>query len=174
MPALPASIRPVPPTRIQLFELLFGVSKMGVAGFQNFGRRSNERLLGGDPIDPALLGKLFMVGKTEAKEKFYSFVRCRLFGFILGLAFALGFGFVFFRFGGYKFCVWRAITFTLEFIEKLLVQSKSLLPGFQFVPGELGLLLVLAKIKLHVNVGHRFSLWRARPGVKTRRGDAAK
>jgi hypothetical protein len=42
-----------------------------------------------------------------------------------------------------------------------------LLPSFQFVAGKLSLFLVLAKIKLHVNVGHRFSLWRACPGVKT-------
>jgi hypothetical protein len=42
-----------------------------------------------------------------------------------------------------------------------------LFPDFQFVAGELGLFLVPAKIELHVNVGHGFSLWRPWPGVKT-------
>jgi hypothetical protein len=33
-----------------------------------------------------------------------------------------------------------------------------LLPNFQFVAGKLGFFLVFAKIELHVNVGHGFSL----------------
>jgi hypothetical protein len=33
-----------------------------------------------------------------------------------------------------------------------------LFPDFQFVAGELGFFFVLAKVELHVNVGHGFSL----------------
>jgi len=106
-----------------------------------------------------------VVREAEAEEKFYSFVRYRSFGFILAFTFAFGFGF--FGFGGYGGRVGRAVSFTFEFVEKLFVQPKGLLPGFQFVAGELGLFLVPAKIELHVNVGHGFSLWRARLGVKT-------
>jgi hypothetical protein len=36
--ALPTGITSIPATLIQLFELLFGVGKMGVSGFQDFGR----------------------------------------------------------------------------------------------------------------------------------------
>src|ERR1700757_2188501 len=106
MAALPTRIVSVPATWMQLLELLFGVRKMGVAGFQNFGRGGNEGLFNGDAIDPALLGEFFVVREAEAEEKFYSFVRCRSFGFILAFTFAFGFGF--FGFGGYGGLVGRS------------------------------------------------------------------
>jgi len=38
MPALPTRIASIPATLIQFFKLLFGVGKLGVAGFEDFWR----------------------------------------------------------------------------------------------------------------------------------------
>ena len=75
---------------------------------------------------------------------------------ILGFRFALSFGF--FGCGGYGFLGGNAVARALEFVEQLFVEAKGLLPDFQFVAGELGFFFVLAKVELHVNVGHGFSL----------------
>ena len=156
MAALPTGIASVPATLIQFFELLFGVGKLGVAGFQDFGRGGLEWVFGGDALDPALLGKLFVVGKAEAKEEFDGFVGFGSFGIVVGFCFA--FCFWFFGFGGYGFRIWGAVAGPFEFVEEFFVQAKGLLPSFQFVTGELGFFLILAKVELHVNVGHGFSL----------------
>jgi hypothetical protein len=141
---------------------------MDVAGLEDFWRGAQEGFFRGDAIDPALFGKFFVVGEAEAEEEFDGFVGLGGFGFVLGFRFAFCLGL--FGFGGYGFGGWSAISGTFEFVEQLFVEAKGLLPSFQFVAGELGFFFVLAKIKLHVNVGHGFSLWRARLGVKTVRG----
>ena len=156
MPALPTRIGSLPATWIQLFELLFGVGKMGVAGFQDFGRGGLEGVFGGDALYPALLGEFFVVGEAETQEEFDGFVGFGGFGFVLGFAFAFGFGF--FGLGGHGFRGWRAVGGAFEFEEQLFVEAKGLLPSFQFVAGKLGFFFVLAKVELHVNVGHGFSL----------------
>ena len=156
MAALPARIAPIPAAWIQLFELLFGVGKMGVAGLRDSWRSGHERLFSGDSIDPALFGEFFVVGKAEAQEEFDGFVGGRGFGLVLGLRFALCFGF--FGFCGYRFSGWRAVDSAFEFEEQLFVQAKGLFPSFEFMAGELGFFLVLAEVELHVNVRHGFSL----------------
>ena len=156
MPALPTRIGPLPATWIQLLELLFGVGKVGVPGLHDSGRSGHERLFSRDAIHPALLGELFVVGEAETKEQFDRFVGFGCFGLVVGFAFAFCLGF--FGCGGYGFLGRSAIAGALEFVEELFVEAKGLLPDFQFVAGELGFFLVLAKVELHVNVGHRFSL----------------
>ena len=156
MAALPARIAPIPAAWIQLFELLFGVGKMDVAGLHDSWRSGHERLFSGDSIDPALFGEFFVVGKAETEEEFDGFVGGGSFGFFLGFAFAFCFGF--FGLGGYWLCGRCAVAGPFEFVEEFFVEAKGLLPSFQFVAGELGFFLVLAKIELHVNVGHGFSL----------------
>jgi len=154
--ALPAPIGSLPATWIQFLELLFGVGELGVAGFQNPRRSGEEGLFGGDAVDPALLGEFFMVGEAEAQEEFDSFVGGWGFGFVLGFAFAFGFGF--FGFGGYGLRSGFPVGGAFEFVEQLFVEAKGLFPDFQFVAGELSFFFVLAKVELHVNVGHGFSL----------------
>jgi hypothetical protein len=136
--------------------LLLGVGELGVTGFEDSWRGGEEGLFRGDAIDPALLGEFFVVGKAEAEEEFDGFVGGGSFGFVLGFRFAFCLGF--FRFGGHRFCGSRAVGGAFEFVEQLFVEAKGLLPDFQFVAGELGFFLVLAKVELHVNVGHGFSL----------------
>jgi len=97
-----------------------------------------------------------VIGETEAEEEFNRFIGFGSFGFVLGFRFA--FGFWFFGFGGDGFRLGRTIGGAFKFVEQLFVEAKGLLPDFQFVASELGFFFVLAKIELHVNVGHGFSL----------------
>jgi len=97
-----------------------------------------------------------VVGEAEAEEEFDGFVGFGGFGFVFGFRFA--FCFRFFGLGGYGFCRGFAVGGAFKFVEQLLVEAKRLFPGFEFVAGELGFFFVLAKVELHVNVGHGFSL----------------
>jgi len=97
-----------------------------------------------------------MVGEAEAQEELDGFVGGGSLGFVLGFCFAFGFGF--FGFCGYRFRGWCAVVGAFEFVEQLFVETKGLLPSFQFVAGKLRFFLVLAEVELHVNVGHGFSL----------------
>jgi len=156
MQALPTCIALLPATLTQILESLFDVGEKGVAGFEDCWRGGEERLFRGNAIDPALLGELFVVGKAEAEEEFDGFIGGGSFGLILGFRFAFCLGF--FGLGGYGLCGRFPVGGAFEFVEELFVEAKGLLPSFQFVAGELGFFLVLAKIELHVNVGHGFSL----------------
>jgi len=52
-------------------ELLQDVGESGFAFADGFGRGALERLFGGDAVDPALLGELFVAGEIEANEELY-------------------------------------------------------------------------------------------------------
>lgn len=133
MAALPPDIVTIPSAWVQFLELLFGILKMGVAWFEDSWRSSHERLLRRDAIHPALLGKLFMIGKTEAEKEFDGFIGFWSFGFVVGFSFA--FCLRLFGFCGNGFGGGRAVGSPLKIVEQLFVESKSLLPGFQFVAG---------------------------------------
>ncbi len=131
MAALPTSIALIPAIQVQFFKLLLGLRKVRVPELQNSLRSGHERLFRRDAVDPALLGKLFVVGKAQAQQQFHCFVGFGSFGFVVGFRFA--FGFWFFGFSGDGFRVGITVGGALEIVEQLFVQPKRLLPGFQFV-----------------------------------------
>jgi len=51
-----------------------------------------------------------------------------------------------------------AVGAAFKFVEQLLCRGETLVSRFPVVAGELGFFFVLAKVELHVNVGHGFSL----------------
>ena len=83
--------------------MLEDVRESGLIFANEFGRGALERLFGGDAVDPALLGELFVAGEIEADEQFYGAV---VFGF--GGRIARGGSWLCFRFarlGFFRF--WR-------------------------------------------------------------------
>lgn len=139
-----------------------------------------ERLLGWDAIEPALFGELFVAGEIEADEQAYfaigrsgfrrSFCVLR---FLLGFGFAFGFGlFSFGSFGGLLLSFRGGLSILLgafELVLQLFIESKGLLPAFEFVAGKLGFLFVGAKIEEEVCVSHKISLRCRRGQVKLAR-----
>ena len=92
-PSVAGAFKRLVPSLTQFLELLLGVGKMDVARLEDFRRGGQERLFGGNAIDPTLFRELFVVGKAETQEELDGFVGGGSLGFVLGFRFALCFGF---------------------------------------------------------------------------------
>jgi len=140
-------------SRLESVPNCFSVSaKVGVSpGLRTFGERLGKALPWGCD-HPALLGELsWWRSRTEEEldgslDWDFRFILA----FVLPLPWIL-------RFVGYGSAA-GSPSVALRHCRAVSCQDEMLFPAFQFVAGELGFFLVLAKFELQVNVGHGFSL----------------
>jgi hypothetical protein len=127
-------------------EELGGLDEGGVGFADDFGFGGFEGLFGGDAVEPALVGKLFVVGEIEANEK----ADAAGGGGIISLFTLRGFLFRRGRFCGGGFWLGGGVLgriFALEFQEELIAEAEALLPAFELVAGLLGGVFVRAEIE---------------------------
>jgi hypothetical protein len=142
----------------EVVEEVGGLGEGGVGVADGFGLGGFEGVVGGDAVEPAVMGELFVIGEVEADEE--ADVAAQGGGFLLSVFGILRvFGGGFFLGGGLGIAAVGggggvAGAGALEFEKDFVAEAEGLFPAFDFVARLLGGGFVGAEIENQEGLGH--------------------